>query len=113
MSATILGIISAFLQPVIKIAPDVEFDVGSAGYFVQSDPPVELPFLTGVETIDVYEGAVAALQCVGHEWDIGERAFEQLDVTECREVSSALAIDVSRECEHAVLAVVHQLCDSV
>jgi len=82
MAGAELGVVAGFLEDVVEISVYEELDSFFNRYLVTADGPVDLGFLTSVESVDVDECPVTAAKSFPQHVFVGERPFEHGDVAE-------------------------------
>src|ERR1700726_3583410 len=82
-------LISRFLEPVIEVPIDEEFDSFFDGYLVTADRPVGFGFLAGVEPVDVGECPVTTAESFPQDGFVSEGAFQDRDVFERKEIGGS------------------------
>src|ERR1700738_3760356 len=82
-------VVSRFLEPVVQVSIDEEFDSFFDGYLVSADRPVGFGFLTGVEPVDVDECPVTTAESFPQDGFVSEGAFQDRDVFERKEIGGS------------------------
>src|SRR5271155_2487423 len=98
-------VISRFLEPVVQVSIDEEFDSLFDGYLVSADRPVGFGFLAGVEPVDVDECAVTTAESLPQDGLVGEGAVQDRDVVEPEEVGGSSRGGVAAKESNGVLLV--------
>src|SRR5277367_281327 len=82
-------IISRFLEPVVQVSIDEEFDSFFDGYLVTADRPVGFGLLAGIEPVDVDECPVTTTESFPQDGFVGEGAVQDRDVVEREEIGGS------------------------
>src|ERR1700722_11832934 len=82
-------VISRFLEPVVQVSIDEEFDSFFDGYLVTADRPVSFGLLAGIEPVDVDECAVTIAESLPQDGFVGEGALQDRDVVEREEIGGS------------------------
>src|SRR5271155_2330946 len=101
-------VISRFLEPVVQVSIDEEFDSFFDSYLVTSNRPVRCGFLAGIEPVDVDECAVATAESFPQDGFVGEGAFQDRDVVEREEIGGSSRSGVAAKESNGVLLVGNQ-----
>src|SRR5271168_4450097 len=78
-------VISRFLEPVVQVPIDEEFNSFFDGNLVTADRPVSFGFLAGIEPVDVDKCSVTTAESFPQDGFVGEGAFQDGDVVEFEE----------------------------
>src|ERR1700722_6398775 len=101
-------VISRFLEPVVQVSIDEEFDSFFDSYLVTAYRPVSFGFLAGIEPVDVDECAVATAESFPQDGFVGEGAFQDRDVVEREEIGGSSRGGVAAKESNGVLLVGNQ-----
>src|ERR1700733_4893879 len=82
-------VIPRFLEPVVQVSIDEEFDSFFDGYLVTADRPVSFGLLAGIEPVDVDECAVTIAESLPQDGFVGEGALQDRDVVEREEIGGS------------------------
>src|ERR1700722_13910399 len=82
-------VVSRFLEPVVQVSIDEEFDSFFDGYLVSADRPVGFGLLAGVEPVDVDECPVTTAESFPQDGFVSEGAFQDRDVVERKEIGGS------------------------
>ena len=98
-------VISRFLEPVVQVSIDEEFDSFFDGYLVTADRPVSFGLLAGIEPVDVDECAVTIAESFPQDGFVGEGALQDRDVVEREEIGGSSRGGVAAKESNGVLLV--------
>src|ERR1700722_3345510 len=98
-------VISRFLEPVVQVSIDEEFDSFFDGYLVTADRPVGFGLLAGIEPVDVDECAVTFAEPLSQDGFVGEGALQDRHVVEREEIGGSSRGGVAAKESNGVLLV--------
>src|SRR5271154_7491092 len=101
-------IISRFLEPVVQVSIDEEFDSFFDGYLVTADRPVGFGLLAGIEPVDVDECPVTTTESFPQDGFVGEGAVQDRDVVEREEIGGSSRGGVAAKESNGVFVVGNQ-----